>query len=188
MIVKNKFAPLFAIILLLAATLACQINLGTPTDTPVPPTATPVPQSLEQTIQTALPTTDSGQFSLTLTDAQLTEFVNKELAKEATPILKDAQVHLHKDQIELTGQASQGIFSGEVHILLTATIDDQGQPKIDIQKADFGPMPIPAGILDGMSGMLGDILTSNLGATATGFKLDSILIEEGQMTIQGTLN
>lgn len=188
MILKNRFRLLIPVVALLAASLACQINLGTPTDTPVPATPTPVPESLEQTIQTALPTSDSGEFTLTLTDGQLTEYVNKELAKQATPILNNAKVQLHQDQIELTGKASQGILNGDVRILMTATIDDQGQPKIEIQKADFGPMPIPAGILNGLSSMLDETLTSNLGMTATGFKLDAIQIEEGKMTILGTLN
>jgi hypothetical protein len=67
-------------------------------------------------------------------------------------------------------------------------VDDQGQLQIDLSSANFGPLPVPAGFLDVITTAIKEAYTSALGPVATGFRLDSIKIANGKMTIIGQIN
>jgi hypothetical protein len=67
-------------------------------------------------------------------------------------------------------------------------VDDRGQLQIDLSSANFGPLPVPAGFLDVITTAIKEAYTSALGPVATGFRLDSINIANGKMTIIGQIN
>ena len=62
-----------------------------------------------------------------------------------------------------------------------------GQPKIEIASADFGPIPAPEGVNSAVSAIIDEVFTGSLGPVAVGFRLESITIADGVMTLTGRI-
>jgi uncharacterized protein YpmS len=128
---------------------------------------------------------DSGQVTLVITESQLTSYLAAQLQTQAQPLLKDPQVYLRNGQIQIYGTATQGYFQANILIVVTAGVDPQGQVLIDISTADFGPMPVPAGLKDTVTAAIQEAYTGAIGPAAIGFRLESITVANGTMTIVG---
>jgi hypothetical protein len=186
---KYKTIPLLiALGILIISSLACSINLGgpkIPTEQPKPiPGPTTNPEGL---LQTAIPEAGKGQIALELTDAQLTEYLKEQLKSQADPILQDPRVVLKDGEIEIYGYAQRGVFSGNVLVIGTVTVDDKGQPKLKITSANIGAVPIPSPLLDIFSNTLDEMLVTKLGSLSNNFLLEDIQITDGLMTVKGQL-
>jgi hypothetical protein len=94
-------------------------------------------------------------------------------------------VYLRDGQLQVYGTASQGSFEATARIILNAGVDDQGQLKIELASADFGPLPVPDGLKDMITSTVREAFTGALGPVATGFRLQSVRISDGTMTIVG---
>ena len=176
-------------LVLIVSTIACRINVGGPTATGQPvPISTEAAGSLQQQFEQAMQNPDqNGKITLTINESQLTSLLAEKLASQTDPIITDPQVYLRDGQIQIYGKASKGYFDANVAIILTATIDPNGKPLIQITSANFGPIPVPANLTETLSSMVQDAYTGALGPTAIGFKLDSIVIAEGLMMLTGSV-
>ena len=172
---------------LLLAILACTINIGGPAyPTTTIPVSTEAVGELKSNLATAVAEgAISGQITLVFTEPQLTSYLAARLQEQAQPVLTNPQVYLRDGQIQLYGTASQGNFQATAGIILTAGVDDQGQLTIELTSANFGPLPVPAGLLDALTAAIKEAYTGALGPVATGFRLQSITIADGTMTIVG---
>ncbi|MDD5369168.1 MAG: hypothetical protein PHQ40_08790 [Anaerolineaceae bacterium] len=135
---------------------------------------------------TAVPDISGSDFEIRITEAQLTDYLKEELAKQNEPVLQNPSVVLKDGIIEIYGTAKTGIISGNLRLVTGVTIDDQGNPQIKITSADIGGVPLPSGLLSIFSDMIESGLTSNMGSFATGFHLQEIHIADGVMVIKGT--
>ena len=181
---KNLFIALST---LAFATLACSIFIGGPAypDAPIP-VSTEAVQSLQDQVKQAIADgAQTGTVTLQITESQLTSYLAFKLDSQANPLITDPQVQLRNGQMQIFGKAQQGMFNANISITLTVSVDDQGKPKIAITQADFGPLPAPQGLNDAVSAAVEEAFTGSLGPVATGFRLESITIADGVMTIVG---
>jgi hypothetical protein len=180
----------FLVIAALAvAALACQINVGGP-ETPeaTVQVSTEAVDSLSNLWDTAITgAVESGQVTLVVNESQLTSLLAYRLQEEEDPFLRDPQVYLRDGQIQIFGTASQGALVASVRIVLSVEVDADGAPRLLLESADFGPWPIPEGLLTGLSAMVDEAFTGNFGPAATGFRLESIAINGGLMALTGRI-
>ena len=179
----------FVLFILLAASIACRMNVGGPTPSGQPiPVSTEAAGSLQQQFEQALQSSgQGGQLTLTINETQLTSLISARLSKLSDPFITDPQVYLRDGQIQIFGKAAKGFFEANVAIILTASIDSQGQPLIEITSANFGPIPVPEDMTTTISDMVQEAYTGALGPLAMGFKLNSISIGDGVMTLTGSM-
>jgi hypothetical protein len=178
-----------SIVALAAAALACQINIGGP-ETPeaTVPVSTEAVDSLGDLWDTAITgAEESGQVTLVVNESQLTSLLALRLQEEEEPFLRDPQVFLRDGQVQIYGTANQGNLVASVRIILTVEVDPDGAPRLILESADFGPWPIPEGLLTGLSAMVDEAFTGNFGPAATGFRLESIAISGGLMALTGRI-
>ena len=182
-----KRTLVFVIALALAG-LACDLTVGGPT-----PPASPVPFSTEaagevpnvwQQAATSIPA--GGDVSVTFTEQQLTSFVALKLAENENAFLTDPQVFLRDGKIQLYGNAESNGVKTSALITIAVTVSPEGNVVFNAEKADFGPLPVPSALLDSLSATLNEALTGQAGSFASGFKVSSISIADGQMAITGT--
>jgi len=172
---------------LLMAVLACTINIGGPAypDQHIP-VSTEAAGELQSGWQTAVAAgAESGQVRLVVTEPQLTSYLAAQLQTQAQPLFTDPQVYLRNGQIQIYGTAMQGYFQANILIVVTAGVDPQGQILIDVTTADFGPMPVPAGLKDTVTAAIQEAYTGTIGPAAIGFRLEGITVANGAMTISG---
>jgi hypothetical protein len=183
----RKISLLSGLSAMLMAVLACTINIGGPAypDQHIP-VSTAALGELQSAVQTAAAAgAESGQVTLLITEPQLTSYLAYQLQTQAQPLFTDPQVYLRDSQIQIYGTVTQGYFQASIEVVVTAGVDPQGQIMIDVTTADFGPLPVPAGLKDTVTAAIQEAYTGSIGPAAIGFRLESITVADGTMTIVG---
>jgi hypothetical protein len=178
-----------ALIILTLTTLACSIFVGGPNYPATPiPVSTQAAGSLKNQVQQAATTgAVSGTVTFNITEEQLTSYLTYYLQSQPNMPITNPQVQLQNGQMKMFGKVQQGVFVANASITMTVNVDANGQPQINISQEDFGPYPAPQGLNDAISSLLAEAFTGSLGPAATGFRLESISIANGVMTVTGRL-
>jgi hypothetical protein len=187
---KRKTYFYLFVISLVISSLACSINVGGP-DYPAQavPSSPNDAQALRDMIQQAMVTgAETGVITLTITENQLTAYMNEKLSQQTNPPFTDPQVLLRNGQMQMYGKITRGWFTANMLITMDVTIDETtGQPKIQIASADFGPFPAPEGLNSAISAVIDEAFTGSFGPVAVGFRLQTITIADGVMTLTGRI-
>jgi len=186
---KKKPAILLSILTIALASIACTVFVGGPEYPAAPiPVSTEAIGNLEQQVQAAqTAAVDSGLISLTITETQITSLLAAKLNEQTDPFISDPQVTLRDGEIQVYGKATQGNLQANVRIILSASLDAEGKPVINVTSADFGPLPAPDGLTNTFSAFIGQAFTGSIGPAATGMRLESITISDGIMTLSGRI-
>lgn len=184
---KNERRILMTLLSLLLASLACTIQAGGPAypETRIP-ISTESAASLEEQVHAAqTAAAQNGALTFSVSESQLTSLVAARLAKDESPLISDPQVYLRDGQIQIYGKARQGVLEVNVRIVISASVNAAGQPEIAVVSTDFGPLPAPEGLNKTITALVQEAFTGALGPAATGFRLESITIADGLMTLTG---
>ena len=187
---KTKNHIYLFIISLVISALACSINVGGPEYPPQTiPSSPGDAQTLRDMIQEAMLTgAETGVITLSITESQLTGFMAEKLSQQENPPFTDPQILLRNGQMQMYGKITRGWFTASMLITMNVTIDEvTGQPKIQIASADFGPFPAPEGINNAISAIIDEAFTGSFGPVAVGFRLQTITIADGIMTVTGRI-
>ena len=186
---KTFSAPLFLIVLMLTS-LACTIFVGGPeyTASTVPVSTDEVQNMQTQVEQALLAGAETGIVTLQITESQLTSFIALKMQEQTNPPFTEPQVLLRNGQMQMYGKIDRGMFAANMLITMNVSIDaSTGLPKIEIASADFGPVPAPEGLNAAISAIIAETFTGSLGPVAIGFRLESITIADGIMTMTGRI-
>jgi hypothetical protein len=173
---------------LASTTLGCTINLGgpaLPVDTIAvsPDAAAQAKQEFKAAVENA--GSAGGSVTFELPEVQLTSLLAERLAGQTDPILSDPQVYLRDGQIKIYGKAQRGLFAATVGIIVSAGVDPDGKPSLTLVSADFGPLPAPQGLGNAITDLVNEAYTSALGPVATGFRMESLSVQDGSVTLTG---
>jgi hypothetical protein len=185
---KKIALPLFLITLYLSS-LACTIFVGGPEypANPIPFSQEAVDSLRTQIEQAMTNGAETGVITLQITESQLTSYIILKLQQRANPPFTEPQALLRNGQMQILGKFQRGIFAANLAITLDVLVDEAGKPKIQVASADFGPFPAPEGLNSAISSMIDEAFTGSLGPVATGFRLESIVIADGLMTVTGRI-
>lgn len=193
---KLRGLPLFLLILALTS-LACTIFVGGPDYSSLPPipVSAEAAESIKDELRRAIEAgAQTGVITVNLTEPQITSYLAARLQTDAslqqtdkTPLITDPQVYLRDGQMQIYGKTKQGIFTANIGIIVNMGVDANGQPQIDVVSADFGPFPAPEGLKEAITAMVREAYTGSLGPVATGFRMESIAIANGIMTVTGRI-
>ena len=175
-------------LLLVMFSLACQmpIRAAQQDQTPIPVTTEAAGQVEEQLATAAVELEQTGQVTVSFSEAQLTSFFAQQLPTSGDVVLTDPQVKLRDGKIEVTGKASIGSLSTDALVILQPYID-QGNLRFSIEEGKLGGLPMPDVTLN----FLADTINQNMDyfTTLNGrkFWLEEITIADGTMTLTGRL-
>lgn len=183
----NRYRILLFLIALISASLACTMFVGGPeyTEGAIPVSAEAVSSLRVQIEAAVLAGAQSGTITLQITEEQITSYIAFRLAAQANPAILNPQVYLRDAQMQIYGKVQRGYFIANVLVALNVSVNELGQPKIEIASADFGPFPAPEGLKQSLTAIITEAYTGSLGPIATGFRLQSISIANGLMTVTG---
>jgi hypothetical protein len=130
----KKTRVILASVALFGASLACRMNVGGPTPSGPPiPISTEAAGSLQQQFKQSFEGSNQNeQLTLTINETQLTSLLAARLASLPEPFISEPQVYLRDGQIQIYGKATQSYFEANVGIILTAVIDEQGLPLLEV--------------------------------------------------------
>jgi hypothetical protein len=171
------------------STLACTMDLGGPASPgePIPTSETAAQEILDawESAAGAFPAT--GEVRLLINESQLTSLVAARLAKSDDPVLREPQVYLRQGQLQVYGRVEQGPFEGSVLFSISPQVNPDGTLAFELTSADLGPMPAPEGVKDSLSALITEAFAGPIGSLATGLRVTSIAIEEGELALVGVL-
>ena len=185
--IARKLSLIIGFSVLFLGILACTMNVGGPAypDQQIP-VSTEAVGEFQSGMQTAVAAgAETGVVTLVITESQLTSYLALRLQTQPQPLFTDPQVYLRNGEIQIYGTAHQGYLLATIAVVVTAGVDEQGQLKIVLTSADFGPLPVPAGLKDAITASLQEAYTGAIGPAAVGFRLESITVSDGTMTIVG---
>jgi hypothetical protein len=171
------------------ATLACSVSLGGP-EPPGPPIAVSTAEAegvLEAWRAALSADVLAGEITLLFNEQQVTSYLAARLAADEDPVLREPQVYLREGRLDIYGIADQGPFVARVLLAVAPRLDEQGALAFDVTSADFGPLPAPEAVRESLSAILTEAFTGTLGPLATGLRIRSFAIADGQVAIVATL-
>ena len=172
---------------MLFAGTACLINVGGPTPpAEFIPTSPDSADELTDTWDSAL-SLELEEIRLVITEQQLTSFLAQRIEDSDEPLLTRPQVFLREGEIRVYGTAGVGPFEAGALLSIQPSIDSNGDISFEVTSAEFGPVPAPEALTDGLSGLLTEAFTGKLGSLATGIRITSFAIAGGEVAIVGEL-
>jgi hypothetical protein len=175
---------------LVIASLACTIFIGGP-DYPsqtIPVSENEVTNMHTQIEQALLAGAETGVVTIQITESQLTSYLALKTQALQDPPFTDPQILLRNGQMQMYGKVKTGVFTANMLITMNVGIDaTTGLPSITVATADFGPIPAPEGINNAISKIIEEAFTGSFGPVATGFRIESISIADGVMTLTGRI-
>jgi hypothetical protein len=180
---------ILVVAILSAAALACRANLGGPTSDASPPSSSPAEateasQAWEQALAGAGVT---GKITVIFTEAQLTSAIATRLASQEDPVLTSPSVVLRDGTIQIFGIIQRGPIEANVRLEITPTLSADGRLGFEVTSADFGPFPASQGVRAGISNMMSEALSGPMGTLATGFRITSVAVADGELAIVAEL-
>ena len=185
-----RFATLTGLSVVFLSTLACSINAGGPVYPSDPiPISTESVLELNEQFKSAIEagTNNNGTIAISVTEAQITSYLTFKFNSQTEPILTNPQVYLRDGQMHIYGITHKGIFVANIGINVSVSVNEQGQPEINLISADFGPFPVPEGFKEVIVRVVQEAFTGTFGPIATGFRLENVSIADGIMTVTGRI-
>ena len=178
-----------AALALAAGSLACSMDLGgpKPPGDPIPTSSTAAQEIQDAWASAAGTSASTGELRLIINESQLTSLVAARLAEKEDPILRDPQVYLRDGQLQVYGTVRQGMFQGEVLLSITPVLDPDGTLAFEVTSADLGPLPASEGIRQSLSALVTEAFAGPIGSLATGLRITSIAIADGELALVGEI-
>ncbi len=183
----KKYLPILTLIVILMATgLACSLSTvssGAPTTEPtrVIPVSTQAALEFQQSFEQPTLDAQAGTATIQFNEEQITSYVAYQLAQDPNQVIRNPQVYLENNQIILKGQVVTDVMTSDGQITANITIDSNGAPKVTIDSAQFGSIPIPIELLGTVSSMLDSAIKDNI--NSDNYQIKSITIADHLMTI-----
>lgn len=179
---------LLVLTILLLASLACSLaGIKTPTPAPVP-VSTEAVDALETQVESAAATAASGgEVNLTITEQQLTSAAVFALQQQPDTPIQDFQLHLRNGQMQISGRVTNQGTSLSFKVALKLSVDPNGKLQYEIVSAKIGSVSLPQFIIDEITSQIDSVLTSQFSTAAGNLTLKQITINEGYLTIVGSL-
>jgi hypothetical protein len=168
--------------------LSCSLHLGGPS--PPAPRIEVKPKAASSLLRlwnTEVLDADGGDIALIIDEQQLTSYLALYLTKAEAPIAIDPQVSLRRGDIQFYGTSRGGPFTASFLISLSPGVDSDGNIFLDLTATELGPFVVPEIIRHPLSAILTEALTGRIGPIATGIRINTIAISDGEMAIVGTL-
>jgi hypothetical protein len=130
---------------------------------------------------------ESGNLSVTLNESELNQLLQlRYLVMSAEPEVREASVRFQSGAIVVTGNVPL-LLPVDITLVLRPTVTD-GRFDLEVVDAALGRVEAPELILGFTSNLVSDALDDVLRRLPEGFQLQSIIVEEGQLTIIGRIN
>jgi hypothetical protein len=126
-----------------------------------------------------------GKIRLVLNEAQLTSLISKELSSQENPALSDPQIALRDGQMVLTGKVQQAGLNADLEMVMDVGVTSDGKPDVSLVSASVGFFSLPQNTLDDLSAQIKSAFESKIDQGIDKIFIESIVIEGGEMVIEG---
>lgn len=156
-----------------------KLKKSVPTSTPPVPTEIVIP---EITIQPTVIVTDNS-ITVTFTETDVQNWILEYVKSNPDMAITDPVVVLDNGLCKVTGTFQSGFIKGAVEMTFSVALDDNANPVVTIQTLQLGGMDLPDSIKESFNTAINQSITSSLASGLEGKTIESIIIDDGLMTI-----
>jgi uncharacterized protein YpmS len=180
----TRYSLFWALAVLVLAGLACNLP-GIAGGASPTPAATPLRSVEDELGAAATQIAAEGTVTLRLSEAQLTDMVNKDLREQSNPIFSNPQVALPDGQIQFSATVSQEGISLPLTAVLTITATAEGSIQYRVVEARLGPLPLPQAMLDELTKQMDEALAANLVEFTREVFVEEVAVRNRELIITG---
>jgi hypothetical protein len=170
------------------ASLACSLDLGGPQAPGTPIEVKPkAAASLDSLWESAVVNAADQEVTVIINEKQLTSYFALRLQDFNLPVRISPQVFLRDGLLRIYGVTNQGPFRASFLFTISPEVDSDGNISFDLSAAELGPLAAPKALRNSLSAILSEAFTGRLGPMATGIRINTIAISDGEMAIIGRL-
>jgi hypothetical protein len=193
----SKSIPIFVLLSLTLASLACNMPTARAGSSPPPREATPPSAdslaSFNDKWLALNQATPDGPFVLTFTEAELTSVVVEALAEAEVdsdlPLpVQDVQIILEDGIVYAYGTAALEPLQVEGVIEVVPTIGADGLVDVTIQSVNFGPLEIDSGLVEEIASTVEASINEPIQASQLDITFTDIVIANGELTVNGVIS
>lgn len=183
---KIKVIPLIIFVIALSS-LACNLSFGRrEKQGEAILVTTESVENLQESAQEAVEgAIQSGDIEFVITEAQLTSLLTFELAERVGDQISNLQVLLRDGQIQLFGDVDTQGISATVRVVVSVRVDPIGRPVLKVVSSSIGPFPVPGELVSEVEMLMNKAFQEKIESMAPNMHIESIVIENGTMTIIG---
>jgi uncharacterized protein YpmS len=185
-ITKYRHFYLLAVVMILTS-LACSLPqaIFRPDPTPLPVSAEAVTEMKDNLDEAAKALQETGEVNFQITEVQITSYLVNELNTQENPFIDNPQILLRNGEIQLTADYQQGELAVPLKAALSIEADGSGKLMYELTSASIGPLALPEALVGQMLGQFQQMFDNNISSQLDQVYIESVLIEDGTMTIQG---
>ncbi len=165
--------------LILALTLSMTGCSKTKVD--VPDREVPISQEAADRLEKKLTHLDfsSGQATLTVTESEITSYINLKLLDEDVPI-EHPTIWFEKGKVYVTGKLRKDTLpvGGDAALIVDLSVQD-GDLHIRVEKAVIGGIPVPGKVLDKLTDLANEYASAQIGP----WTITQLTVETGKATV-----
>ena len=184
---RLKLIPLIIFVLVLSS-LACNLSFGRQaTPEPLIPLSSEEVESLAASAEESFQEAETSEMNkLEVSETQLTSLLGGELEKRVGDQITNLQAYLRDGQIQIFGDLdSQGI-TAPVKVIVDVSVDPAGRPILHVVSSSIGPFPVPGDLISEVEVLMNKAFQEKIQSMAPNLHIESIVIENGKMTIYGS--
>jgi uncharacterized protein YpmS len=184
-----KKKPLFFIVCVLVFTsMACRFSPAASTeipviqDTPISGESNEI-ESLLEDIQDQI-----GTFAFTVTEEEMATYLTLKMSEnQAEAPVENLGVKFRDNQITLSGDVLvQNIgIKVPVELGIVAKVDEDSQLYFELVSVSVANMKLPEALEQSLSAAITDLMNSQFANYLSGFKIDTVYVNGGMLTISG---
>ncbi|MBI2976380.1 MAG: LmeA family phospholipid-binding protein [Chloroflexi bacterium] len=179
----NLLAP--AALVMFAALACSSVTVGGPTPEHAPiAVSTEAVGSLLDKFKSLSSAT--GEVTVSITESELTSWLAGQLASDTTATFTHPQVYLRDGQIKFYSTVVTSNFTANALVVMKAAVVN-GQIDVSLVTADFGPVPVPGGMLKTLTSTLNDKLLSLVNDAPGGVTVTAITVGDGALTMTANI-
>jgi hypothetical protein len=130
---------------------------------------------------------DDGQVMVLFPEELVSDYLVERLVNQQGLGVSDLQVFLQNGALSLYGQWTSEPFQARFLLGVSPRLNEDDELSFQVTNADFGPFPVPDTLKESLSAVLTEAFTGTLGSMATGIRITSLSISDGQIAIVGDL-
>lgn len=188
---SHAFKLYFAIFVLGMVTLACSLpNINSQSQS-APSIQLPDKSVIDQSTQSA-PTTgdlsinkDTKQFLYETDESTLTSKFSEVLNSRPEIGISNPVIFLRNGVVEIHAQYNQSGINLPLVVVINLFINTQSQIEYEITSAKIGPLPLPGALVEQFSTYFDTLISSNLGLDQSNVVFNTLVIENGILSVSG---
>ncbi len=152
------------------------------------PVSTQAVKTMEANLEDTIKNTSHGsEFQIAITEQQLTSYLALKLQANPDYPVHDLRIYLRDGKIRVIGTVDQANMAVQAEFIVRPFVE-ANRLQYDVISAKIGPFNLPQTFIEAMEQEMQSAFEEQLQSLDKNYQIDSVVIQDGVMTLKGIKN